>query len=268
MAVTYGFYNSVNHDRVYDAVQVSSLFDGLISDGVYETIGDKLMVKPLSDNTVTVGTGRAWFDHTWTLNDALYPISLNSAGVVNPRYDAIVLEVDSSTRVNSIKALYGTEAVDPSKPALTNNDSVHQYPLAYIRRNAGSAAISQSDIENMVGTSACPFVIGIIEVMTIDDIVAQWSAQWDDYLTSKGNQFNSWLAESQLEFTTWFNELQNQLDDNQAANLQNQINDLSDLVNALVKGEAVLQTIDDSDGNPIQDYLGNNLEGGVIYVPA
>ena len=30
MAVTYGFYNSLNGDRKYDAKQFSSVFDGLL----------------------------------------------------------------------------------------------------------------------------------------------------------------------------------------------------------------------------------------------
>lgn len=38
MAFTFGFYNSLNGDRKYNAEQVSSIFDGLISDGVYDTM--------------------------------------------------------------------------------------------------------------------------------------------------------------------------------------------------------------------------------------
>lgn len=45
MAVTYGFFNSVNGDRKYNADQMSSYFDGLVTDGVYEKIGDALIVK-------------------------------------------------------------------------------------------------------------------------------------------------------------------------------------------------------------------------------
>lgn len=265
--ISYGFYNSVDGDRKYDAIQMSSIFDGVIADGVYETIGDALMVKSSSGNQVTVGTGRAWFDHTWTLNDALYPVSLNSSGVLSNRYDAVVLEVDTSSRVNSIKVVYGTEEESPSKPTLKKSETVNQYPLAYIFRKSGSTSITQSDIENCVGTSACPFVVGVVEVMSIDDLISQWSSQWVDWLDDKGNSFDDWMANQKLDFNTWFSDLKNQLDENQAGNLQNQINDLNDLVNSIIRGEAVLQTIDDHEGNPIQDYLGNNIEGGIIYRP-
>lgn len=264
MTVSYGFYNSVNGDRKYDAIQMSSIFDGIIGDGVYETIGDAMMVKAVSGNQVTVGTGRAWFNHTWTLNDALLPITMNSSDVINPRYDTIVLEVNETTRTNQIYAVYGTSASSPEKPTLINNDSVHQYPLCYIYRKPGSVEITQSDIQNTVGMTECPFVIGVVKVMTIDDLVAQWSSQWDDYLEAKDNTYNTWLAESKLKFETWFNELKVQLDENAAANLQNQILELQNTLNLIISGKPILNTIDDNTGDPITDYLGNHIEGGLV----
>ena len=264
MTVSYGFYNSVNGDRKYDAIQMSSIFDGVIGDGVYETIGDAMMVKAVSGNQVTVGTGRAWFNHTWTLNDALLPITMNSSDVINPRYDMIVLEVNETTRTNQIYAIHGTSASSPEKPTLINNDSVHQYPLCYIYRKPGSIEITQSDIQNTVGMTECPFVIGVVKVMTIDDLVAQWSSQWDDYLEAKDNTYNTWLAESKLKFETWFNELKVQLDENAAANLQNQILELQNTLNLIISGKPILNTIDDNTGDPITDYRGNHIEGGLV----
>lgn len=70
MSVSYGFYNSMNGDRKYDATQMSSIFDGIINDGIYETIGDRFVVRTSGGMNVVVGTGRAWFNHTWTLNDS------------------------------------------------------------------------------------------------------------------------------------------------------------------------------------------------------
>lgn len=71
MSVTYGFYNSKNKDRRYDAIQMSSIFDGIIRDGILQHVGTAMMVKESTGMMVNVGIGRAWFNHTWTLNDAL-----------------------------------------------------------------------------------------------------------------------------------------------------------------------------------------------------
>ena len=45
MAVSSGFFDSVNHDRLYNADQVSSMFDGLILDGVYENMGEAFAIR-------------------------------------------------------------------------------------------------------------------------------------------------------------------------------------------------------------------------------
>lgn len=205
MAVTSGFYNSVSGDRKYNALQMSSIFDGIIEDGVYSTIGDHFSVTAGTGNTIIVGTGRAWFNHTWTLNDADYPVILEPSEVVLNRYDAIVIEVNGSNAVrgNSIKVIKGTPGSSPSKPSLVKGDNnIWQHPLAYVYVPAGSSSISQSNIEYVVGKSECPFVVAAVQSVNIDALVAQW----------------------QDEFDTWFDNLEYQLSGDVAGNLQNQIN--------------------------------------------
>lgn len=186
MAFSYGFYNSLNGDRKYDSEDLSRMFDGIIYDGVIGTVGDTFAVKAGTGNTVNVSSGRAWFNHTWTYNDAPMPISCGSAAVLLDRYDAIVLEVNaaSDVRKNSIKVVTGTEASNPAKPTMENTEFVHQYPLAYILRKAGESAISQGNIENMVGTSECPLCTGVLKTMTMDQILAQWDAQFNTWFES------------------------------------------------------------------------------------
>lgn len=183
MSVTCGFYNSKNHDRRYHAIQMSSIFDGIIKDGVYMSIGDHLNVKANSGMTVTVGTGRAWFNHTWTLNDSLLQVELSLSEVILNRIDAVVLEINAeeSVRENTIKIVKGKPATNPVRPAMANTSAVHQYPLAYISVKAGVTEIRQADITNMVGTSVTPFVTGIIETINIDSLVARWGDQWQKF---------------------------------------------------------------------------------------
>lgn len=202
MSVTYGFYNSSNGDRKYNALQFGSIFDGIILDGVFEKLGDHFQVTPVPGTlAVYIGTGRAWFDHTWTLNDANYQVTLTASNLVLPRIDAIVLEVNESTRTNSFKSITGTASSDPKKPTLTNNQDVHQYALAYVTVPEGATTVSQSNIENRVGLDDCPFVTGPLEAMNINQIVAQWQAM----------------------FQNWFENLGEILNDNAAGNLQNEL---------------------------------------------
>lgn len=214
MAVTSGFYNSVSGDRKYNALQMSSIFDGIIEDGVYNSIGERFSLTAGEGNTVVVGTGRAWFNHTWTLNDADYPVTLEPSEVILNRYDAIVIEVNGSNAVrnNAIKVIKGVAGSSPSKPTMVKGDNnIWQYPLGYVYVPAGTSSISQSNIEYVVGSSECPFVIAAVQSVDIDALVAQW----------------------QNEFDTWFDNLEIQLSGDVAGNLQNQINQKVDKGNVI-----------------------------------
>lgn len=181
MALTSGFFNSKNHDRLYDATQISTLFEGLINDGVYQGVGNIFKVSASNGMNVTVDTGRAWFNNTWTRNDALIVLTVPTAEQVLKRIDAVVIEVNSleTVRNNTIKIVKGTPASNPAKPSLTKNDDVHQYPLAYITVDPNVTVITQQKIQNAVGTSACPFVTGIIDTLDIDNLIAQWSSEFN-----------------------------------------------------------------------------------------
>ena len=230
MSVTYGFYNSMNGDRVYNAEQFSELFDGVINDGVFQSIGDHFMVRASTGMKVVVKSGRAWFNGTWTLNDSDLELTVPDSDPNYKRIDAVVIEVNSdiSVRENSIKIISGTASSDPAKPAMSDSNGIYQYPLAYITVGKGVTTIYQSKIENAVGTSACPFVTGILKTVDIDSLLAQWKASW-----------NEQLAEQDAEFLSWFGSLEDTLDGDVAANLAMQIDDVNDRIDEMQSGTIV-----------------------------
>lgn len=263
MSLTSGFFDSVNHDRKYNTLQMSSIFDGIIRDGVFMSIADKLMVDAESGMTIVAKPGRAWFNHTWTLNDAKLPLVVEQSELILDRIDAVVLEVNSSqaVRANAIKMVKGTPSADPQKPTLTKSLDVNQYPLAYVSVKHGVTVINQADITNAVGTSECPFVIGILETMDIDALVAQWKSEWElwinemkengeDWQNQVESEFEAWSIQQKEEFTQfiqqfeatmqifqtnseeafnkWFETVKDILDDNTAGNLLNLINEIKD----------------------------------------
>jgi hypothetical protein len=294
MSVTYGFYNSINGDRKYNALEMSSIFDGIIVDGVYMSIGDALNVKSSGGMSITVGIGRAWFNHTWTLNDSLLPLTLANSDVLLNRIDAIVLEVNNSTEVrkNTIKILKGTPSSKPVKPSMAKGELVNQHPLAYISVPKGATSISQSNITNAVGTSECPFVTGVLEGMDIDKLVAQWGAQWAEWLSSNTdawkafmssntNEWKSFMTKNKTEwsdlingntseFETWFENMKDQLSEDAAGNLQLQVDNLN---NAALGGGLVMK------GTPVSiayagaqriasiTAYGENAQGGTTEDP-
>jgi hypothetical protein len=218
MSFASGFFNSVDHDRLYDATDISRLFDGLIRDGIFASIGDCLVVKQSNQMNVTVGTGRAWFNHTWSYNDALYPVTIPPSEILMDRIDAVVLEINSveSVRANSIKLIKGTPSSTPTKPALTNTKEVHQYPLAYVTVGKEVTSIRQADIENCVGTSVCPFVTGILEVISIEQLIPQWKDILNRFVEENTANFNTWMNGEKQDYQAWLTAAKKEITDWQA----------------------------------------------------
>ena len=184
MSLTSGFFDSFNEDRKYNSLQFSSIFDGIISDGIYATYGDYFLVSPVSGMNIKVGTGRAWLDHTWTLNDADYPMTVEDAEVVLKRIDTVIIEVDRSNsgRINRLRILKGTPASAPVAPQLTKTESLKQYPLADILVKPNATEIVAADITNRIGTKDLPWVAGIIDHVSAEELVQQWRIEFDTLL--------------------------------------------------------------------------------------
>lgn len=210
MAFTFGFYNAVDSDRAYTAEQVSSIFEGIITDGIFPDIGDKFAVTPGSGLQVKVGTGKAWFNNTWNLNDAAISLNLDASDPALKRIDAIVLEVDKriAGRENSIKVIKGTPATSPTVPDINfdiDDDEellVFRHPLAYVTINNGATSILQSNIMDMRGTEDCLYITPCFTVASEDELREDWQ-----------NQFDTWFAELWDELSTDpVTDLQRQLD--------------------------------------------------------
>lgn len=217
MSVSSGFFNSLNGDRKYNAAQMSAIFDGLIIDGVFASIGTAFAVKAAGGLAVNVGIGKAWFDHTWTVNDSILPMTAPEAEVLLDRIDAVVLEVNGmeSVRNNTIKFVKGNPSSAPSRPTLTNEGNVHQYPLCYIYRKYGTAVINQADITPMVGTESTPFVTGILQTISLDELLGKWQDELDRFTDARSQEVDDWIAQEESDFTAWFNKMKADLQQEQ-----------------------------------------------------
>lgn len=207
MAFTYGFYNSFNHDRKYDAIQFGQIFDGIIKDGVYATYKKALLVKASNNpNEVIVQPGRAWFNHTWSYNDADLPIEAPQPEVLLDRLDTLVLDINSEdeTRANSIIWVQGTPTSQvPQRANLIHTVTHNQYPLCDVYRKAGTTQIYAGDIRNRIGSSDCPFVTGVLEAIDIDTWLNLWNTAFDEMIDRDESEFSN-LIESDTETFSQF----------------------------------------------------------------
>lgn len=236
--ITFGFYDSVKHDRRYNALHFSALFDGLIHDGVFMSIGDCLQITAQNPPSmkVVLGSGRAWFNHTWTWNDAKESITIPESELLLSRIDAIVLEVNynENVRANSVKVIKGVPSADPEQPMLTNSDLVKQYPLAYISVAADASSIRQADITNMIGTEDTPFVTGILDTIDATMLLEQWEDQWQQFKEMTDTEWGTWFSditkEKEDQIDTWFQTIKDTIGEDAAVGLANAIMDLETMI--------------------------------------
>lgn len=253
-SVSCGFFNSIG-DRKYDSTAFCDLVDGLITNGVFASVGTCFVVKASTGNTINVGVGKAWFNRTWTLNDAILPLTCTESDMLLNRIDAIVIEVNNTVDVrdNFIKVIEGDPATNPVRPTLTNDSSVHQHALCYIYRPANSKEINDADITNVVGTDETPFVTGLLQTVSLDVLLGQWRAELDRFVATEEadfdafrtaqeteyetwyakmkqlmsdvtNELNEWTENHEVTILDWFQQMRDQLSEDSAINLQRQIN--------------------------------------------
>lgn len=208
MTIKSGFFNSLNHDRMYDADDMNAIFDGIITDGVFGNIGNRFIVTPGSGMTINIGTGKARLHQIFVENDANLVLQVSQSDVLLNRIDVLVIRVDKtiSGRRGDITILKGTPSQNPIAPTLSTDGQIWEMPIANIRVNANVNKITASDIQYLVGRDTTPLITAPMQTMNVDP-----------YVRNMENQFKDWFAE-----------MKEKLSQDAAGNLQNQINAIKD----------------------------------------
>lgn len=243
MAITYGFFNSLNHDREYNAAQITEYFDGLVSDGVYESVGGAMQVQAATGMNVDIQTGRAIIDCRWIRNDAVLTMPITASHVTLARYTAIMVRLDYSARTISIIAVDGTPATSPDKPEPTQTATVKDLVLAYLYIPAGATAIPQANIQDQRGTSLCGWVTGLIKQVDTSQLFAQWQDACETFYQNMTAGFNDWFdtLTSKLSIDTYIQQYRKDVTLTESTNvialdMSNYAYDQSDIVHVYING--------------------------------
>jgi hypothetical protein len=202
-----GFYDSINHDRLYGADDFSDYFEGLISDGIYAGIGKEFRV--FADGStmgVQVDTGRAKILNKYVRNTDILEVEIDAADSENPRWDAVCVSVnlDEAYRNGYIDVHKGTPAADPQKPDVPDTDSAKLFVLAYVYVPAQAAAITAENVNDNRGAANCPYVVGITGteniVNVIQEAVTNAQAQISGFVTDAQSKIETALKSEQARF--------------------------------------------------------------------
>lgn len=242
MAEIYSFFNSKEHDRVYNARHWADYFFPLFKSGVFN--GD-LQVIANGGMSVKIKSGYAWIDgYGYHLTDELVMDLETASGNMN-RADSIVIRLDLTNRW--IKAFVGTgnyyaETAVPKEPQI--KATMHEIVLAHINVAAGTTEITQDMIQDTrMDKELCGWVCGAVEQIDFEQITAQFKAfmeKYENYLNSKFEKLEEYETEKKTQFDTFQAELyaeENELHKQHEKNLADYFSQLK------AKGDADLATL-------------------------
>ena len=210
--ITYGFFNSLNGDRTYDANTFNAFFEGLVSpNGIFANVGDQFTVNASNEAglKVDVSTGKAIVNSRWVKSDAVETLELETAHTLFDRYDMISLLWDNSTRTVSLEVTTGTPASTPVKPVpRQNKDIAYEIVLAYVRVKANATSVGQANItDTRHSTVLCGMVHVLVEQIDTSQIYNQYATAYQNILSD----MEKWQKDQQTAFTEWLSTLTGQL---------------------------------------------------------
>ncbi|ANS02438.1 head protein [Lactococcus phage 50101] len=236
-------WNDVHGDRLYDADDFMRFFAAFLKTGVVMSYKGGLRVRSAQDGmNIQVGSGSAVIEGSSYLNDADIGIQVNVASSIQDRVDSIVLRMDKNARTTQL-------FYKPGDTTVARNDTTYELQLAKISVKTNATQITDADITDMRS----------------DFTVCGWSTPFDNInVDGIVDQYKEIFEQKDLEFQAWFKNLKKQLDDNQASNLQNQIDNLgSEKAN---DHEVVHKTGDESIAGK-KTFTGNVEVNGSLILP-
>ena len=248
--VTFDEQGNPSYDRAVSSVPLKRLIGKLFTTGVMPNPSDNLQVFEGEEGmTVVVHAGFCVIEGGLKLEEANRTLEVQAADTTYDRIDTVVMRWNNNedARICDLYILKGTASSNPVRPTLTQTASVYEIGLAdiFVPRNVTS--ITQERItDTRMDASRCGIVSSISEFDTTT-LYAQVQADLADF-----------KSEEQAEFLAWFATIQNILDENVAAHLQNEIdalaNTISHLCDVIEINIPVLSWVSNPDSNTNSEY--------------
>lgn len=132
-------FNTEDNYTCEDVIEEQKI---LYSDNICIQEGFKVSQSDIASMSLKVKQGTAKIKGVSIVSDAQETVNISTNSSSYPRYDLVVLEVNNTTYVASLKVLQGTPASEPQVPDIASN----QLALAKISIAAGATSILDSNI--------------------------------------------------------------------------------------------------------------------------
>lgn len=240
------FYNSKNGDRVYNADSFEEWLTPFFTNGVFE---GELLVTSSGGLAVNVATGNAFINGKLRKFDEATKLELEKAEKLLPRIDSIVVRRNDTERNFTLEVVKGTASSNPVAPDLVRDNGIYDLCLAHIYVGASVIEISQTSIvDTRMDSDVCGYVVATVEQIDFSQVTLQWEQYLKEFKASNLANFTNWeeetqnaitlwttaykdsldtfVSEQKTTFEAWFENIKNQLSEDAAGNLQNEVDDL------------------------------------------
>ena len=209
MAFYSGFFNSKGLDRTYTAEDFTSYLSSIICNGILDTYGQNFKLTAANSGLgVVLGTGKAWINGHYFINDSSYVIDLTSYQDESlPRYVGIAIYLDTTESVRSVslRLFPGTPAEIPQLPTIPQDDEHVRLLMYAVRMNPGVSSLTEQDwFDYRDDSSVCGYCKCILGKCKVTDMQAQMAQ-----LRAEVQENNDTIA----SLTNKVNELETGLDD-------------------------------------------------------
>lgn len=199
----FGFFNSINNDRVYDAEDFALFFKKYFTNGVFN---GGLSVVNDTGMTVNVNPGDANINGYRYTNDDNLELTLSIGDAQYTRIDNISIRLDLDQRKISTIIDEGIPSSSPVAKEPQRTSLLYDLVIARVTIPAGATEITASMIEDTrFNSNLCGIVKGAVEQIDTTNVFNQYEAYFDE----------------------WFAGIQSELSGDVAGNLQNQINTIN-----------------------------------------
>jgi hypothetical protein len=203
-------FADVDGDRMYSDTDFAEFYSHLFTNGIFMTIGSGLKIRESASlgMRVRVGSGALVIDGRHYLNTEESEMQIPVASALQDRVDSIVVKLDLSNRTMQI-------AYKQSDTTVVRTDTIYEMKIANIAVARNTTQIINANITDTRGDSKVCGYSSPYQKVDVGNLL---------------DQFESELSQNKNVFEAWFQNLKDQLDDNQATNLQNQIDAINGVI--------------------------------------
>lgn len=166
----YGFFSSVNEDRLYTAKDFTNYFSKFIQNGFFPLPNNAFTIEANGTLILKVNPGTMWINgHVYELTEQK-ELTLNAGDGILSRIDRIVVRLDYVNRKIETIVVQGALASEPVAPALKRDSDAYDMCIAEIRIDKGVTAIQQSYIiDRRYNINLCGEITSVIDKHTLQE---------------------------------------------------------------------------------------------------